>query len=327
VGEEARGGLTHLDSQGRARMVDVAEKEPTLRMAVARAEIRMREETLRLILSGEVAKGDVFAVARVAGIMAAKETPRLIPLCHSISLTSVRVDFEPLPPERLLIRAEARAFDRTGAEMEALTAASVAALAVYDMCKAVDRAMTVERVALDEKAGGRSGRFRRLPPAVSFVGRSGAGKTSLIEKLLPLFSQRGFRVATIKHDAHDFEIDHPGKDSWRHARAGARSVILASARKLALVRQLERELMPEELRELVAEGADLVLAEGYRQAPWPKVEVYRPEAGEPVAARDPWLLAVVAETRPPGVPTEVPLFRPDQTEELMVHLLSALGLS
>jgi molybdenum cofactor biosynthesis protein MoaC/molybdopterin-guanine dinucleotide biosynthesis protein MobB len=308
-------------------MVDVAEKGPTLRTAVARAEIRMREETLRLILSGEVAKGDVFAVARVAGIMAAKETPRLIPLCHSISLTSVRVDFEPRPPERLLVRAEARAFDRTGAEMEALTAASVAALAVYDMCKAVDRAMTVERVALEEKAGGRSGHFRRLPPAVSFVGRSGAGKTTLIERLLPLISARGYRVATIKHDAHDFEIDHPGKDSWRHAQAGARSVALASARKLALVRHLERELAPEELRELVAEGADLVLVEGYRQAPWPKVEVYRPEVGEPVAAGDPRLLAIVGETRPPGVPPEVPLFRPEKTEELMVYLLSALGLS
>ncbi len=320
-------GLTHLDRQGRARMVDVAEKEITLRTAVARAELRMREETLRLILSGEVAKGDVFAVARVAGIAAAKETYRLIPLCHSISLTAVRVDFEPRPPERLLIRTEVRARDRTGAEMEALTAAAVAALTVYDMCKAVDRAMVVERVALEEKAGGRSGHFRRLPPAVSLVGRSGAGKTTLLEKLIPLFSARGYRVATVKHDAHDFEIDHPGKDSWRHARAGARAVVLASAEKLALIRKLDREPEPEELRELVAEGADLVLVEGYRGAPWPKVEVYRPELGEPVAAGDARLLAVVGETRPPGVSPEIPLFSPARPEELAEHLIFALGLA
>ena len=153
-------GFTHLDSEGRARMVDVSGKEVTQRRAVARARVTMQEETAQALADGTVAKGDVLAVARVAGIQAAKRTSELIPLCHPLMLNSVQVDLTP-GPSWVDIEATAETVDRTGVEMEALTACSVAALTVYDMCKARDRAMQVEALGLVEKSGGRSGDWHR----------------------------------------------------------------------------------------------------------------------------------------------------------------------
>jgi cyclic pyranopterin phosphate synthase len=153
--------LTHLDSRGHARMVDVAAKAVTERSAVACATVRMKPSTLRALLSGQTPKGDVLAVARVAGIQAAKRTPELIPMCHHIQLTKVEVDLEPAGRDRIQIEARARATDRTGVEMEALTAAAVAALTLYDMLKSLDRGMVIEAVALQEKTGGKSGDYRR----------------------------------------------------------------------------------------------------------------------------------------------------------------------
>jgi len=154
--------LTHLDENGAARMVDVGGKDVTEREAVACAEVAMQPETLRLIESGGHKKGDVLAVARVAGIQAAKKTSDLIPLCHPLMLTSVKVDFQANPEAGILeITARCKLSGKTGVEMEALTAASVAALTVYDMCKAVDRGMEIRRVGLLEKSGGKSGDWRR----------------------------------------------------------------------------------------------------------------------------------------------------------------------
>ncbi len=153
--------LTHLDEQGRARMVDVGGKADTERVAIARGEIVMRAATLRLIQDDALPKGDVLAVARVAGIMAAKRTHDLIPMCHPLLLTSVKVDFDLAPSEGddAVIRIEARVkvTGKTGVEMEALTAVSVAALTIYDMAKAVDRAMRIQNIRLAEKHGGKSG--------------------------------------------------------------------------------------------------------------------------------------------------------------------------
>ena len=157
--------LTHLDEHGKARMVDVSEKDVTHREAVAESFVAMRPETLSLILSGTAAKGDVFATARIAGILAAKRTSELIPLCHPISLTSIRIDLVPCEPDRVHILAEVRCDERTGVEMEALTAASVAALTIYDMCKAVDRGMEILCTRLVKKSGGKSGLFEREPGA------------------------------------------------------------------------------------------------------------------------------------------------------------------
>lgn len=157
--------LTHFDESGRARMVDVGGKADTLRDAVAGCSVRMRGETLALIRAGRMAKGDVLAVAQVAGIMAAKNTPALIPMCHSILLTSVELTYEledlASGEGAVHILATVRTLGKTGAEMEAMTAASVAALTIYDMCKAVDRGMTIQNVRLLRKSGGKSGVFER----------------------------------------------------------------------------------------------------------------------------------------------------------------------
>jgi cyclic pyranopterin phosphate synthase len=152
--------LTHVDDAGQARMVDVGDKPETARVAVASARLRTRTDVVEQIAGRALAKGDVLAVARVAGIMAAKRTAELIPLCHPLPLDAVTVDFE-LAGGEVAVRAAARTHGRTGVEMEALTAASVAALAIYDMCKAVDREMIIERVQLEEKSGGKSGHFVR----------------------------------------------------------------------------------------------------------------------------------------------------------------------
>lgn len=152
--------LSHLDDEGRAKMVDVSAKGVTLREAVAVGEIAMQPETLALILAGEMPKGEVLSVARVAGIMAAKRTADLIPMCHPLQLTEIAVDFEPDRERSIIhIRTRVRCKGVTGIEMESLTAASVAALTIYDMCKAVDRGMSVQNVHLQSKTGGKSGDY------------------------------------------------------------------------------------------------------------------------------------------------------------------------
>ncbi|OGW35688.1 MAG: molybdenum cofactor biosynthesis protein C [Nitrospirae bacterium GWD2_57_9] len=157
-----KGKLTHLDEQGRARMVDVSAKNDTAREAVAEGRISMQPETLDLILEGNIAKGDVFGVARIAGIMAAKKTADLIPLCHPLSLSFVEVSLEPdRSGSCVIVRAAARTTGKTGVEMEALTAVAAACLTIYDMCKAVDRLMVVGDVRLMRKSGGKSGTFER----------------------------------------------------------------------------------------------------------------------------------------------------------------------
>lgn len=151
------GELSHVDERGAARMVDVSEKAETARTAVAEATVRMQPATLALIQAGGIAKGDVFATARIAGILAAKKTHELIPLCHPLAITGVTVDLAPEGESALTIRATVKTTGKTGVEMEALTAASVAALTVYDMCKAVEKGIRIDGVRLLEKHGGKSG--------------------------------------------------------------------------------------------------------------------------------------------------------------------------
>jgi len=155
-------GLTHLDPLGRARMVDVTPKEPTHRRAIVRGRVYMQPETTSLVARGAITKGDVLAVARVAGIQAAKRTPDLIPLCHPLLVGSVLVNFR-IEDDFIEVEAQVDTIDRTGVEMEAMTACSVACLTIYDMCKSADRAMVIGDVTLWEKTGGRSGTYRRPP--------------------------------------------------------------------------------------------------------------------------------------------------------------------
>ncbi len=154
--------LSHFDAQGASRMVDVGGKEVTVRRARASGRLRLRKETIALIRDRKLAKGDVFEVARLAGVMAAKRTAELIPLCHPLPLDTMSVSFDFPDAVTIAIEAEVQATARTGVEMEALLAVSTAALTVYDMCKSVDRAMVIEQVRLEEKSGGRSGHFVRV---------------------------------------------------------------------------------------------------------------------------------------------------------------------
>ena len=155
--------LSHFDEHGASRMVDVSQKGMTERIARASAIVTMLPATLKLILDRKLSKGDVFEVARLAGIMAAKQTPQLIPLCHAISVSSVEVDFKVVDDRNVSITSVVKTIGQTGVEMEALTSASVAALTIYDMCKAVDRAMSISQIQLEEKTGGKSGHFVRKP--------------------------------------------------------------------------------------------------------------------------------------------------------------------
>lgn len=156
-------GLTHIDPLGRARMVDVTPKEPTHRRAVARCKVYMQPETTSMVASNAITKGDVLGVARVAGIQAAKRTPDLIPLCHQLTIGSVYVNFT-IGDDHVEVESQVETVDRTGVEMEALVAASMAALTIYDMCKSSDRTMVIGELTLWEKTGGRAGTWRRPEP-------------------------------------------------------------------------------------------------------------------------------------------------------------------
>ena len=161
-GKKPMNDLTHFDEAGRSRMVDVSDKAETVREATATAVVTMQPETLRHILDCTMAKGDVFAVAQTAGIMGAKQTATLVPMCHPLQLTGVSMEFIPCEEENQVeIRGTARIVGRTGVEMEALTAVSVAALTIYDMCKAIDRGMIISDIRLLRKSGGKSGVFER----------------------------------------------------------------------------------------------------------------------------------------------------------------------
>lgn len=157
--------LTHFDESGASRMVDVTEKKVSLRTARASGRIRLDPATLALVVDRRMAKGDVLEVARLAGIMAAKRTGELIPLCHPLGLDSIEITLAAIGPDTIEIEANVKVHGRTGVEMEALTAVSVAALTVYDMCKSVDRGMVIAQIQLEEKTGGRRGVYRRVDPS------------------------------------------------------------------------------------------------------------------------------------------------------------------
>ncbi|GAU76774.1 cyclic pyranopterin monophosphate synthase MoaC [Fusibacter sp. 3D3] len=157
--------FTHFNEKGRAHMVEVTEKAETLRVAFAKGEIQMNPATIEAIKASSISKGDVLQVAQIAGVMGAKKTSDLIPMCHPLMLTHVSLDFEILE-DRILIEATVKTFGKTGVEMEALTAVNIAALTIYDMCKAVDKDMVIDHVRLVEKTGGKSGHYKRAGEAL-----------------------------------------------------------------------------------------------------------------------------------------------------------------
>lgn len=308
-----RDELTHVDESGDVRMVDVGDKAVTRRIAVAEGSILMHPETQAMVLEDRAKKGDVLACARVAGIMASKRTSDLIPMCHPLNITKSKVEIESIPAMGEDARKDGRVGFHvlatcgvtgvTGIEMEALTAASTACLTIYDMCKAVDRGMEIVDVRLLLKEGGRSGVWEREgasaaavegkdgadaaasdssedapaapAPAVAFIGYQNSGKTTLVEKVIAELTARGLRVGSIKHHGHHrFDIDVPGKDSWRHAEAGSRHVGLICANRYAEYADTDQEFPLDGLLARYTD-VDVVIVEGYKTAGLPNVVVAR----------------------------------------------------
>lgn len=308
-----RDELTHVDESGDVRMVDVGDKAVTRRIAVAEGSILMHPETQVMVLEDRAKKGDVLACARVAGIMASKRTSDLIPMCHPLNITKSKVEIESIPAMGEGARKDGRVGFHvlatcgvtgvTGIEMEALTAASTACLTIYDMCKAVDRGMEIVDVRLLLKEGGRSGVWEREgasaaaveakdgadaaasdssedapaapAPAVAFIGYQNSGKTTLVEKVIAELTARGLRVGSIKHHGHHrFDIDVPGKDSWRHAEAGSHHVGLICANRYAEYADTDQEFPLDGLLARYTD-VDVVIVEGYKTAGLPNVVVAR----------------------------------------------------
>lgn len=300
-----RDSLTHVDANGDVRMVDVSEKAVTQRIAVAEGSILMHPETQAMVLEDRAKKGDVLACARIAGIMACKRTSNLIPMCHPLNITKSKVEIDPIPASGAGAREDGRVgfhvtvttgvTGKTGIEMEALTGASVACLTIYDMCKAVDRGMEIVDVRLLRKEGGRSGLWERSgdepsaaeaagtaakaparpAPAIAFIGYQNSGKTTLVEKVIAELTSRGLRVGSVKHHGHHgFDIDVPGKDSWRHAQAGSRHVGLICETRYAEYADTDAELPLDDMLARFID-VDVVIVEGYKTAGLPNVVVAR----------------------------------------------------
>ena len=312
--------LTHLDEEGRAVMVDVSDKAPTARTAVAQGEIRLSPAALDAVLSGSAPKGDVLAAARIAGIMAAKRTAELIPLCHPLPLCHVSLDLQVLE-DRRLIRAvcTARITGQTGVEMEALTGVSVALLTIYDMCKALDKGMEIRDIRLVRKEGGKSGTYAPTGRVLAISGVKNAGKTTLITALLPHLWQAGLSVAVIKHDGHTFQADPPDTDTGRFMTAGAVGAALFDSGKYKTIhcrRTDEHDLLsrfPE---------ADLILLEGFKHTAWPKLEVVRGGVSDGPVCQGTSLLGVVTDL---PLALSVPVFPLNDPAAVAAFLLGRLG--
>ncbi len=312
--------FNHFDRDGRAIMVDVSAKSRTMRTAVASARVLMRTQTLQAILDGDTRKGDVLGVARLAGISAGKKTPDLIPLSHPLSIHHAAIDFACDPARgSITVSATVRAYERTGVEMEAMVSASLAALTIYDMCKGVDKGIRVEEVRLEFKEGGKSGTFRRSdkvhegPAVISFCGWSGSGKTTLVEQVIAQLAARGYRVGALKHDGHRFDIDRPGKDSWRMARAGAVVTAICDSEKQAVIRRHEQVPTPQEMIAAYLRDVDLVIIEGWKKDAPNRIEVHRRELGkEPLCLQeaDDDYIGIATDT---AVATDLPRFDIDDS--------------
>ncbi len=278
--------FNHFDGDGQAIMVDVSDKSKTMRTAVVTARVVMQKETLQAIYTGDSRKGDVLGVARLAGIAASKKTSDLIPLSHPLSIHHAAIDFEcDKDAGEIKVRATVRAYERTGVEMEAMVSASLAALTIYDMCKGVDKGIRIEDVALEFKEGGKSGTFHRhdgakKPASVSFCGWSGSGKTTLVEQVIGLLSARDIRVGAIKHDGHCFEIDKPGKDSWRMTQAGAVVTAISDSRHRAVISQHDCAPSIQQMIDRDFTDVDLVIVEGWKDKAPNRIEVHRSELGK-----------------------------------------------
>jgi len=310
-------------------MVDVGEKDITRRTAVARGFIAVSAKVLEAVEKGTASKGDVLGVARVAAIMAVKRTAGLIPMCHPLNIDNCAVEFEiDKPGRRIHLTCTVKVSGRTGVEMEALTGAGVGLLTIYDMCKSMDKTMEIGGVRLLEKTGGRSGHFTAggaarsagpvfpdgpgAPAVLAVSGVKNSGKTTLIERLIPRLSERGFRSGVIKHDGHDFSPDVEGTDTHRFLAAGAVGVGIFSAEKSMLVRTGGGADETDLARHLG--GPDIIFLEGFKHSGHQKIEVVRGAVStSPVCA--PETLLALATDLPLDL-EGVPACHPDDIERL-----------
>lgn len=288
--------FNHFDERGNAVMVDVSEKAETERIARASGKIRVNRAVMDAIINGTAKKGDVLGVARVAGIMGVKQTSSLIPMCHPLMITKCTLDFE-TEPEKGIIKAvcTTKICGKTGVEMEALTGVQIALLTIYDMCKAMDRGMEMFDIHLEHKEGGKSGVYDRPRKAlaVAVSGVKNSGKTTFLEGIIPVLKDRGLKVAVIKHDGHTFEPDVEGTDSWRLRRAGADTAAVYCDTHYMLVenKKTDYEKLADEFSEM-----DVILVEGAKNSPLPKIEVIRRDClEESVCSRD-TLLATATDS-------------------------------
>jgi len=301
-------GFTHFDTDGNAIMVDVSDKEITHRSATAAGCIHVSEPVLRAILDHTAKKGDVLGVARVAGIMATKQTSHLIPLCHPLNITKSTVDFSVDEPARTIeARCTVEVDGKTGVEMEALTGVQVALLTIYDMCKAMDRTMEITDVRLLHKDGGKTGCFRRqeTPPVIAVSGVKNVGKTTFLEHLIPLLTEKGLKVAVLKHDGHEFQPDDPGTDTDRLRKAGAIGTAICSATQLRVGRDWTLPGAETAVRKLSSAfpDADLILCEGFKNSNFKKIELIRTDVSTASVCDRETLLAVATDGAPlDGVP-------------------------
>lgn len=314
--------FTHFNAKGRATMVDVGGKSDSERAAVARATVFMQPATLAAIQNGGVKKGDVLAVAQVAGIMAAKRTSEVIPMCHPLMLTSVDIDFTLDPADSCVqIQCLAKTSGKTGVEMEAINGASAAAMTIYDMCKAIDRWMTIGNVQLIEKRGGKSGHVRRHQlPVVCFVSAcSNTGKTTVMENVIKSLVRSGYKVGAIKSDCHGFSMDVPGKDSWRFTQAGAAATAVIGPDQWAMVQQTATKSTLTAVTNRL-EAVDIILVEGFKYSGQPVIEVVRREKGTKLASPADRLFAVVTDVE--ELTPDVPVFRLDDYEQIAAFVIT-----
>lgn len=290
--------FNHFDAQGNAVMVDVSEKAETERVAVASGRIRVNRAVMQAITSGTAKKGDVLGVARVAGIMGVKQTSSLIPMCHPLMLTKCSIDFH-LELEACVIQAvcTAKIYGKTGVEMEALTGVQVALLTIYDMCKAMDRGMEIFDVHLEHKEGGKSGVYdrssdRKECPLVAVSGVKNSGKTTFLERVIPLLTKKGMRVAVVKHDGHSFEPDVCGTDSFRLRKSGADAVAVYCDTHYMI--EENKKVSYDILKEKFV-GYDLILVEGEKDSSLPKLEIVRSAVSKDMVCQKETVLAVVTD--------------------------------
>lgn len=289
--------FNHFDKNGNAIMVDVSNKEITERIAVASGKIKVNSDVLSAIINHTAKKGDVLGVARVAGIMATKQTSNLIPMCHPLCLNKSTIDFNIYEEEQMVEAiCTVKVSGKTGVEMEALMGVNIALLTIYDMCKAIDKSMEILDVHLVLKEGGKSKLFvnNKIPQMIAISGIKNSGKTTFLENLIPLLINKGLKVGVIKHDGHAFEGDNQGTDTYRLKKAGALATAIYNEDRYFVLNDKKTSFY-----QLASQfdNVDLILCEGLKNSNLKKIEIVRSCNSEESVCDPNTLLAIATDCK------------------------------